>query len=81
MIWSHVGCPDSLILNLRQDAPARRPGSRVDLISTIAGVSVNEIFYYRWLIQETDEPLFTFSVIKFGVFVYKKCRFDILEDQ
>ena len=57
-----VVCPPSAMLNITQNAPARRPRDNIVLSCVLSGVESAGVVVYRWIIVETKALIYEFSV-------------------
>ena len=63
MLWIFTDmCPSTALLNICQDAAARRPRDTIRLSCVFSGVKRSDIIGYRWLDVDANEILYHFWV-------------------
>ena len=58
-----VVCPPSALLNITQNAPARRPRDNIALSCVLSGVESAAVVVYRWIVVEAKALIYEFSLI------------------
>ena len=56
------GCPAEVKVALQQVSTVTRPKGEAILQCDLSSVAIKEVEFYWWLIDETNIPIFTFSV-------------------
>ena len=56
-----TACPDNIHVSVSLDKSSLHEDT-VRLTSTLSGIYLDEVEYYRWLIHEINSPLYTYSV-------------------
>ena len=56
------GCPAEVNVALHQVSAVTRPNGDVILKCDLSGVTIKEVEFYWWLMDETNSPIFIFSV-------------------